>query len=99
MRLFQELDVMATIPEARVMSLEEVMSYAHKGIEEEEGKKEEEKCPFLVKQKQQQTTATTNNDKRCPWPFIFAHDPAQGMKDWQTWAFIFIVFAVWLQRH
>ena len=100
MRLFQELDVMATIPEARVMSLEEVMSYAHKGIEEEEGKKEEEKCPFLVKQKQQPATATQSIDnKRCPWPFIFAHDPAQGMKDWQTWAFIFIAIAVWLQRH
>ena len=22
---------------------------------------------------------------RCPWPFVFFHDPSQGMKDWQTW--------------
>jgi hypothetical protein len=23
---------------------------------------------------------------RCPWPFIFAHDPVAGLRDWQTWA-------------
>lgn len=28
---------------------------------------------------------------RCPWPFIFFHDPHQGMKDWQTWFIIGIV--------
>ena len=22
---------------------------------------------------------------RCPWPFVFFHDPKTGMKDWQTW--------------
>jgi len=22
---------------------------------------------------------------RCPWPFVFFHDPVMGMKDWQTW--------------
>ena len=22
---------------------------------------------------------------RCPWPFIFLHDPMTGAKDWQTW--------------
>lgn len=26
--------------------------------------------------------------KRCPWPFIFSHDPAMGMRDWQTWLVI-----------
>jgi heme oxygenase len=105
MRLFQELDVQATIPGARVMSLEEVMAYAHKVIEEEEektGPKDEDKCPFLVNKKQQQqpltgTVATQSVEKRCPWPFIFAHDPVQGLKDWQTWAFVFIVIAVWFQ--
>ena len=25
---------------------------------------------------------------RCPWPFVFFHDPTQGMKDWQTWLVI-----------
>jgi len=37
-----------------------------------------EKCPV---QKQQQHKA----GERCPWPFVFFHDPHQGMKDWQTW--------------
>ncbi len=23
--------------------------------------------------------------ERCPWPFVFFHDPKTGMKDWQTW--------------
>jgi hypothetical protein len=23
---------------------------------------------------------------RCPWPFIFFHDPVQGLKDSLTWA-------------
>ena len=22
---------------------------------------------------------------RCPWPFVFFHDPKTGMLDWQTW--------------
>lgn len=25
---------------------------------------------------------------RCPWPFVFFHDAATGMKDWQTWVVI-----------
>ena len=25
---------------------------------------------------------------RCPWPFVFLHDPSQGMRDWQTWLVI-----------
>lgn len=25
---------------------------------------------------------------RCPWPFVFFHDPLTGMKDWQTWFMI-----------
>ena len=28
---------------------------------------------------------------RCPWPFVFFHDPAMGMKDWQTWFVIGLV--------
>lgn len=34
---------------------------------------------------------STNNSKkgeRCPWPFVFFHDPVTGMKDWQTWAIL-----------
>ena len=25
---------------------------------------------------------------RCPWPFVFCHDPQQGMRDYQTWVVI-----------
>lgn len=28
---------------------------------------------------------------RCPWPFVFFHDPVTGMKDWQTWFVIGLV--------
>ena len=28
---------------------------------------------------------------RCPWPFVFFHDPAMGMKDWQTWFVIGLI--------
>lgn len=26
--------------------------------------------------------------ERCPWPFVFFHDPKTGMKDWQTWCVV-----------
>ena len=31
---------------------------------------------------------------RCPWPFVFFHDPAMGMKDWQTW-FVIGILLCW----
>ena len=34
------------------------------------------------------STGTSDPVARCPWPFIFFHEPAQGMKDWQTWIVI-----------
>lgn len=33
-----------------------------------------------------QTTDEKKKEGRCPWPFVFFHDPAAGMRDWQTWA-------------
>jgi hypothetical protein len=33
----------------------------------------------------------SDSNARCPWPFIFFHDPATGMKDYQTWVVIAIV--------
>jgi len=29
-----------------------------------------------------------DDSARCPWPFIFFHDPGQGFRDWQTWALV-----------
>jgi heme oxygenase len=34
---------------------------------------------------------------RCPWPFIFFHDPAAGFRDYQTWITIGIVLS-WLWK-
>ena len=33
----------------------------------------------------------TNKGERCPWPFIFFHDPKTGMRDWQSWAVLGLV--------
>jgi heme oxygenase len=34
------------------------------------------------------TTAGATAKKRCPWPFILAHDPVDALQDWQTWAVV-----------
>lgn len=96
MRLFQELDVMATVPGARVMKMEEVMEYAHKDASMLDSAAEDQ-CPFLVnkKKEQQQGGEVAKKGGRCPWPFVFAHDPWQGMKDWQTGVVIALILA-WL---
>ena len=31
---------------------------------------------------------SAHEGSRCPWPFVFAHDPKQGMQDYQTWVVI-----------
>lgn len=36
-------------------------------------------------------TTEPSTESRCPWPFIFAHDARQGMKDWQTWALVSVI--------
>ena len=33
----------------------------------------------------------TNIEGRCPWPFVFFHDPATGMRDYQTWVVVALV--------
>ena len=42
--------------------------------------------------KSHQTAAKKSTAKqegaRCPWPFVFFHDPKQGMQDYQTWVVI-----------
>ena len=43
-----------------------------------------------VTQPSQQTAGSKN--ERCPWPFIFFHDPQTGLRDFQTW----IVFGLLL---
>ena len=159
MRLFEELDVKAGVPNAVVRSYEEALNYGtknyiiveedEKGSKTETGTDEKAKCPFAptgnktaatntahysktnfskILGDSKSTTTTTNgsieqcpfaktatagngtssssNDTavtkkhvgggRCPWPFVFAHDPIQGLRDWQTWAvFGLILSYIW----
>jgi len=61
---------------------------------------EQEQCPFGFKggprphgpaplsvstERNDCNTLLRSGGGRCPWPFIFLHDPATGMRDWQTW--------------
>lgn len=41
--------------------------------------------------RQNKGTVTEGEKKRCPWPFVFFHDPMQGMQDYQTWVVIALV--------
>lgn len=37
------------------------------------------------KQKFSSDKKKLSSGARCPWPFVFFHDPIMGMRDWQTW--------------
>ena len=32
-----------------------------------------------------------NKSERCPWPFVFFHDPKTGIRDWQSWVVIGLI--------
>lgn len=83
MRLFEELDVMANVPGAKVRPLDEALAFADMVSPPSS---EDEKCPFLQQAKAKNESTVAFGAKRCPWPFVFAHDPSQGWRDWQTWA-------------
>jgi len=63
-------------------------------------KESEAKCPFAMMGgpnphkvgHQVDSTASRrakeNQSGRCPWPFVFFHDPYEGMKDFQTWVVV-----------
>ena len=38
---------------------------------------------------------------RCPWPFIFFHDPKTGLKDSPTWVLFFwaVLYRIWKNRY
>jgi heme oxygenase len=93
MRLFEELDVQAKVPGAAVRPLQEALAYAEVDVQIETAKKDE-KCPFAKMQEMSSKgaeAAHAKSGKRCPWPFILAHDPVEGLKDWQTWAVLGLV--------
>lgn len=91
MRIFEELDVKANIPGAKVRSLTEALRIASTAVSTKKVIPDE--CPFANINRNGGTAK--GHSKRCPWPFVFAHDPVQGMQDWQTWVFIGLIL-VWV---
>lgn len=90
MRIFEELDVKANIPGAKVRSLTEALRIASTAASTKNVIPDE--CPFANINRNGGTAKAKS--QRCPWPFVFAHDPVQGMQDWQTWVLIGLVL-VW----
>jgi len=93
MRMFEDLDVKANVPGACVRPVAEALKYASPDYQAPDVDASDE-CPFL--QQKKQSADTHASEGRCPWPFIFAHDPAQGMRDWQTWLVLGLVLSwIW----
>lgn len=115
MRLFEELDVMAGEPGARVRSLSEALAFFNIVSDDanHDNAQASQKCPFLVekaakkstnelhgKKSSNHTSTTTVVEKgRCPWPFVFLHDPMQGMRDYQTWVVLALVCSYMYNRY
>lgn len=93
MRLFEELDVKANVPGAKLRDLQETLAWLE-APKSSSSQPVSEQCPFLVKQKLPQTVNTTQaKGGRCPWPFVFFHDPLQGLQDYQTWIVVGLIMA------
>lgn len=80
MRLFEELDVKANVPGASVRTLKDTFAI----LDQPANTAASEECPFLQKKKAAAPAAKADGG-RCPWPFVFFHDPIMGLQDWQTW--------------
>lgn len=101
MRMFEQLDVMSgEVPGATVRPLHDALFF---NAEEENKKVKNKGCPFatMAKEGQQalnkkcpmQKLSDKTKGKTCPWPFVFMHDPKQGMKHYQTWIVIGLFFS------
>ncbi|GMH58071.1 hypothetical protein TrRE_jg2217 [Triparma retinervis] len=88
MRIFEELDVLSKVPNASVRPLADALSWRTSWKE-----------PGAEGGEKPSKDAAHDDGARCPWPFIFFHDPGQGMKDWQTWAVIGMAAAFIYNRH
>jgi hypothetical protein len=101
MRLFEELDVLDNIPGATVRSLKDVYHLSKQPASTKAG--DASQCPFIAKQNDTASamgaaSVAVNKHGVCPWPFILLHNPATGMKKWQTWLVIGLVLAVVYQN-
>jgi cycloeucalenol cycloisomerase len=95
-RLFEELDVHANVPGAKVRSVEEALAYASPSLWKKSIESEDAECPFMVSKGKNigSTKQSTGSTARCPWPFVLAHDPGQFIRDWQTWALVAVLLCV-----
>jgi hypothetical protein len=93
MRLFEELDVLGGVPNAKVRSLQDVYEAAAATNKKSgnatalQDESQQAPCPFAKTGAATSGTDTkhSSSGKTCPWPFILLHDPAVGMRKWQTW--------------
>jgi len=99
MRLFEELDVIGSVPGASVRPIDQVYSRAATAKIDNQSNKGPAQCPFAnmsgassfqhlhhhESSEDQQQEQPKGHAKSCPWPFIFLHNPKAAMKQWQTW--------------
>jgi Heme oxygenase len=84
MRIFEVLDVKANFPGSSVRSLGEVLAFEPSATGSNE-------CPFA---KPSAGGGGGVPNARCPWPFIFLHDPVAALRDWQTWALLGVLLSM-----
>jgi heme oxygenase len=128
MRIFEELDVLSGIPDAKVRDYSAATVYYEDCLQRQKDSVDDfvvvessKKCPFAIlgganPHKNPLKESKSIDDKedeiakavpmvetvnpgmsddrisktnaakgKCPWPFIFLHDPLAGMQDYQTW--------------
>jgi hypothetical protein len=103
MRIFEELDCIMNVEGSSVRPLEDALKFSTLWKTAKVGEGE---CPFgfkgpnphgaaaAPKKKEIPSKAAADDGARCPWPFIFFHDPATGVRDWQTWASVALIGSI-----
>ncbi|KAL3945633.1 MAG: hypothetical protein SGBAC_000289 [Bacillariaceae sp.] len=83
MRLFEELDVVGSVPGSSIRPIDQVyeMQYSSMETEVHPTASTVDKCPFIAKQK----NGKEKEIIKCPWPFTVFHDRQAFMQSWQTW--------------
>jgi heme oxygenase len=92
MRLFEELDVKANVPGAQVRDWQDTLAALERAVASGE-KTIPDECPFAKTNGKAAVTKSGAAVKggRCPWPFVFMHDPIMGLQDYQTWIVVGLV--------
>lgn len=100
-RIFQELDVQGSVPGAVVSPLDDILQFEKLDVAHHSSASGDAKeCPFIVGKNATKTTESAvgmvkHSSSGCPWPFVFFHDPATGMRCWQTWL-VLGLFVSWI---